>query len=89
LICSANGLADDEEQINHQEENRESLEMLASTFPTVEVLEVHKNLRNLVFEIVYGKTALFPGLKELWVCSKDERRMMYFVNPSRGSHHKS
>jgi len=58
---------------NPQPKNRAVLEMLACTFPTVEVLEVHENLRNLVLEMVFRGAVFFTGLKELWTVSKDGR----------------
>jgi hypothetical protein len=42
-------------------ENREALELLARTFPTVEILEVHKDL----LELVQGMITAFPELKEV------------------------
>jgi len=54
---------------NPQSKNKEVLEMLASTFPTVEILEVHENLHNLVLEMLSGEAMFFMGLKELWTIS--------------------
>jgi len=53
--------------------NRELLEMLASRFPTVEVLEIHENLRKLVLEMVLDDAEFFIELSELWVLSKSTR----------------
>jgi hypothetical protein len=69
----------DEEQVNRQKENKKLLEMLARTFPTVEVLEVREDLRNLALDMVLGEAAFFPGLKELWASSNDDRKRIDLV----------
>jgi hypothetical protein len=48
LFCVDN----DDQNVLAQSKNRQALEMLAITFPTVEVLEVHKNLRNIVSKMI-------------------------------------
>ena len=51
------------------------MEMLAITFPTVEVLETHENLRNIVSEMISdGEPWSFKGLKEVRTVSKEERK---------------
>jgi hypothetical protein len=73
------GLISEEEQVNPHKENRELLEMLANTFPTVEVLEVHENLQNHVLEMVLGEAAFFPCLKELWTGLMEDRKRIDLV----------
>jgi hypothetical protein len=74
LFCLIFPPPDGESQhANPQPKNRAVLGILACRFPTVEVLEVHENLRNLVLEMVFGGAAFFTGLKELWTVSKDGR----------------
>ncbi|KIM88476.1 hypothetical protein PILCRDRAFT_257546 [Piloderma croceum F 1598] len=58
---------------NPQPKNRQVLEMLASRFPTVEILEVHENLKSLVSEMISGKIEFFTGLKELRIAAKNDR----------------
>ena len=71
LFCADN----DDQNVLAQSKNRQALEMLAITFPTVEVLEVHKNLRNIVSKMISdGEAGCFEGLKELRTVSKEERR---------------
>jgi len=64
---------------NHQPKNREVLKMLAGRFPTVEVLEVHENLQNLVLEMVSGEAMFFTELKELWATSEVGRKSIDLV----------
>lgn len=58
----------------NRRKNKGLLMMLAGTFSTVEVLEVHQDLRNLVLKMVMGEKQLFIHLCELWVLSKDIRK---------------
>ena len=51
--------------------------MLANSFPTVEVLEVHENLRNLVSEMVSDGAPFFTGLNALRTVSEEERGWTY------------
>jgi len=69
LFCSIMDSKD-----NAQLKNREVLEILARTFPTVEVLEVHEDLRSLVSEMISNKI-IFAGLKELRAASKHDPEM--------------
>ena len=62
---------------NSKAKNIQVLEMLASRFPTVEILEVHENLRNLVSEMVFGGGAFFTGLKELRTVSEEQQGWTY------------
>jgi hypothetical protein len=74
LFCLIFPPPDGESQhANPQHKNRQVLEMLASRFPTVEILEVHKNLKSLVSEMSSGKIEFFTGLKELRIIAKDDR----------------
>jgi len=50
------------------------LEMLASVFPTVEILEIHKNLKSLVLELIYGEIGFFTELEELHIVVEDDRQ---------------
>ena len=50
------------------------LELLASIFPTVEILEVHKNLKSLVLELIYGEIGFFMELEELHIVAEDDRQ---------------
>jgi len=68
----------DSQDANSEQKNKEVLEMLASSFPTVEVLEVHESLLNFILEMVVGEV-FFTGLKELWTVSKDERKRVDLV----------
>lgn len=56
---------------NAHSKNRQVLEILVNRFPTVEILEVHENLRNLVSEMRCGENKFFTGLKELRIVPKD------------------
>ena len=58
--------------------NRGVLERLARTFPTVEVLDVHRNVESLVRELIYGQT-MFTRLKELWTVSKGRRKRVDLI----------
>jgi hypothetical protein len=78
LFCLIYPPPDGENQhSNPKAKNRQVLEMLANSFPTVEVLEVHENLRNLVSEMVSGGAPFFTGLKELRTVSEEERGWTY------------
>jgi hypothetical protein len=68
--------------------NREVLEMLARRFPSVEILDVHRNLRNLVLEMIFGESVFFAGIKELWVVSTDCRERVDLTRwlGGRGNH---
>ena len=68
LFCLHYPLSSDESEVeNARQKNTELLKMLAGSFPTVQVLEIHENLRNLVLlEMVSGEAEFFGGLKELW-----------------------
>ena len=62
------------EDANPQSKNIKVLEMLANSFPTVEILAVHRKLRRLVSEMTSGENRFFMGLKELRIASKNDRR---------------
>jgi hypothetical protein len=89
LFCGDN----DDQNVLPQSKNRQALEMLAITFPTVEVLEVHKNLRNIVSKMISdGEAWCFKGLKELRTVSKEERRRwgwLHRVDGFGGTHLKA
>jgi hypothetical protein len=75
LFCLVYPPPDGEDQrANPQSKNKEVLGRLARAFPTVEVLEVHHGLRNLVSEMVSNDAVFFTGLKELRTVSEAERR---------------
>lgn len=77
-FCLIHPPPDGENQhFNSKAKNRQVLEMLASRFPTVEVLEVHENLRNLVSEMVFCGAGFFTGLKELRTVSEEEQGWTY------------
>ena len=61
---------------NFQPKNTLVLEMLASRFPTVEILEIHNDLQSLVSEMASGGAIFFTRLRELWILSKDGRQRM-------------
>ena len=78
LFCLMYPPPDGENQhFNSKAKNRQVLEMLANRFPTVEVLEVHENLRNLVSEMGFGGAAFFTGLKELRTVSEEQQGWTY------------
>jgi hypothetical protein len=78
LFCLIHPPPDGENQhCNSKAKNIQVLEMLASRFPTVEILEVHEKLRNLVSEMVFGGGAFFTGLKELRTVSEEEQGWTY------------
>lgn len=65
------------QHINPQLKNRGVLEMLANRFPTVEILEAHKNLQSLVAEMTSDKIGFFAGLRELRIVAKDDSDFAY------------
>jgi len=71
LFCPT--LGTQSQELDSLPKNREVLEMLGKTFPTVEVLEVHSDLQDLVEEMISDKV-IFVGLKELRILSQDEAR---------------
>jgi hypothetical protein len=80
LFCLVYPPPDGEDQhTNSQLKNREVLKVLASKFPTVEVLEVHENLRNLVSEMVSDGADFFTGLKELRTISEEQSRRWDYI----------
>jgi len=80
LFCLTFPPSDNESQhVNLQPRNRQMLAMLAKRFPTVEILEVHENLKSLVSEMTSEKIGFFAGLKELHIVAKDDHPRADYV----------